>query len=150
MAEANVSGNSFSSFDNAWTQNANVGGGVFGSIKTQPGSGGGDTTPPTVTYVNPLPGSQIRSDSIITIDVTDNSGGFATIQLRVQYRSAVPALPTETIYSGDSAGEFEVFYKGSTVSSITDGLRFVIDRDEGWPSTPTFVASPVDSSGNTT
>ncbi len=149
MADANASGTPFASFPDAWVENANVSGGMFWSIPLDAG-GGGDTNPPVVVYVDPLPGTQIRSDTTITLDVTDDSGGFAAVQLRVQYNSAAPALPTETVYSGDSLGDFEAFYESSTVSSITDGLRFVLTRDEGWPSTPTFVASPVDPSGNTT
>ncbi len=113
------------------------------------GSGGGDGIPPEVTYVDPPPGAQISADRSITIDVTDDTGGFANIQLRVRYETD-PIMPTESIYGGDTLGEFESCYESSTVVTITNGFRFVLVRDGGWPSSPTFVASPIDGSGNTT
>ncbi len=122
------------------------------SVPTQlipPASGGGDVTLPVVTFVDPTPGSTIRSNSRITVDVTDDSGAFSGVQLRVQYNSAVPSRATETIHGGDTLGEFEPLYLDCTVRSVTDGFRFVLIRTTGWPSTPTFVATPVDRSGNT-
>lgn len=112
--------------------------------------GGVETTPPVVTYIDPLPGAQIRADQAITIDVTNDGSGFANIQLRVAYIVSDPVRPTETIYGGDELGEFESFYSASTITSITNGFRFVIVRNGGWPSTPNFTASPIDSSGNIT
>lgn len=115
-----------------------------------PPSSVGDTTRPEVTYIDPIAGSQIVSTAIITIDVTDDTGGFANIQLRVTYEAADPLIPTETIHGGDEVGVFEALYTSSTIAVISNGFRFVLTRDGGWPSTPTFVASPIDGSGNTT
>lgn len=109
--------------------------------------GGGvvpDTTAPIVTFVNPPPNSTITPTTAITITVTDETGLFASVQLRAQF----PGRPTETIYSGDRLATFEPFYTDSAFSTITDGFQFILRRDEGWPSTPTFVASPVDAGGN--
>lgn len=111
-------------------------------------STGGDETPPVVTYVTPQPNVPIRSNSQITIDVTDDSGDFAGIQLRVKFPTARPKRPTETIHGGDTTGVFEPFYENCEVIPITDGFRFVLSRTGGWPASPTFTASPVDSSGN--
>ncbi len=112
--------------------------------------GGGDTTRPVVVYVDPIAGSQIVPTTTLTIDVTDDSGGFANIQLRVRYEAADPLIPTETIYGGDDLDKFEPLYTSSTIAVISNGFRFVLTRDGGWPSTPTFIASPIDGSGNTT
>lgn len=111
-------------------------------------------TPPVVTYVNPAPGTSIRSNTAITITVTD-ADGFAGIQLRVQFNGAVPTRPTETIHGGDVLGNFEPFYQDCEVTAITGGFRFVLTRvnpdpagsDTGWPYAPTFVATPIDSAG---
>lgn len=119
-------------------------------------AGGGDTANPVVVYVSPTPNSTIRSNTRIVIDVTDDQNFFSGIQLRVRYNSAAPARPTETIHGGDVLGVFEPFFQECTVESIVDGFRFTLTRvdpnvdgtDTGWPSTPTFVATPVDSSGN--
>ncbi len=112
--------------------------------------GGGDATPPVVTFIDPLPGAQIRADQAITLSVTDDLGAFANIQLRVAYDVADPILPTETIYGGDELTEFEAFYEASTITAITNGFQFVLVRDGGWPSTPNFTASPIDAAGNIT
>ena len=117
---------------------------------------GADDTPPAVVYVNPSPGTQIRSDTAITINVTDDSLSFSGIQLRVSFPSAQPPHPTETIHSGDRVGSFEPFYQDSTILAIAGGFQFVLTRvnpDQkssatGWPATPTFTVTPVDSSGN--
>ena len=118
--------------------------------------GGGETTPPVVVYINPIPGTEIRSNTAITVNVTDDSGLFAGIQLRVSFPSARPVHPTEAIHSGDRLGVFEPFYQGCTVKTITDGFQFVLtrvnpdskDSDTGWPGSPIFTATPVDTSGN--
>ena len=118
--------------------------------------GGGNVTPPDVTFVKPLPNSPIRSNTKITIDVTDDEGLFSGIQLRVQFNSARPKRATETIHGGDALGVFEPFYQNCTVTTIANGYRFFLTRvnpdplgsDTGWPSTPTFVATPVDQAGN--
>ena len=112
--------------------------------------GGGDTTRPEVVYVDPIAGTQITPSTAITIDITDDSGGFANIQLRVRYPNADPVIPTESIYGGDELAVFETLYTSSTITPISNGFRFVLTRDGGWPSTPVFLASPIDSSGNTT
>ena len=120
-----------------------------------PGAGG-DNIPPVVTYVNPTPGTQIRSDTAITVEVTDDLLSFAGIQLRVSFPSAQPPHPTETIHSGDRVGLFEPFYQDCTVRAISGGFQFVLRRVNpdaeasatGWPATPNFTATPVDTSGN--
>jgi len=118
----------------------------------QPASsgGGGDTTPPVVTFVDPIPGVQIRASQAITLTVTDDSGGFGNIQLRVAYPTSKVSRPTETIYGGDRLGAFEACYTSSEITAIANGYQFVLRRDGGWPATPEFTASPIDSSGNIT
>ena len=116
----------------------------------------GDEVPPVVTFVAPNPNTTIRSSTAITIDVTDNSNSFAGIQLRVKFSGAAPARATESIHAGDTLGVFEPFYQASSVIPINNGFRFVLKRvnpdpngsDTGWPSTPTFVVTPVDDAGN--
>jgi hypothetical protein len=120
-----------------------------------PGAGS-DDEPPVVTFVSPDPNTTIRSNTAITIDVTDNNNFFASIQLRVKFSGAAPPRATESIHGGDALGVFEPFYQQCSVTPITDGFRFVLQRvnpdpngsDTGWPSTPTFVVTPVDREGN--
>lgn len=118
--------------------------------------GGGDETPPTVTFLHPPPGTQIRRSTAITLQVTDDSGSFSGIQLRVSFPQVRPAHPTETIHSGDTLGKFEPFYQDCTVVAIANGWQFTLSRvdpnpdgtSSGWPGSPTFIVTPVDRSGN--
>ncbi len=117
----------------------------------------GDIILPEVVYVNPLPDTEIRSDTAITVDVTDDQQFFSGIQLRVRFDSARPPHPTETIHGGDVLGRFEPFYQDCAVQQIANGFRFTLTRvnpnpdatSTGWPATPTFTATAVDTSGNT-
>lgn len=112
-----------------------------------------DTTKPVVTYVDPTPGSTIVASRVITVDITDNSGSFSNISLWVRFDLAKPNLPDELIFNG---AEFTKFYRESTIASITDGFRFVLERrdpdpassNRGWPSQPFFEADAIDQSGN--
>lgn len=114
-----------------------------------------DTVRPVVTYVDPTPGTPIQPDRPITVDVTDDTGLFCNVALRVLYENARPARPEEVIYTGQ---RFSAFYSESTVAPITDGFRFVLKRqhpdplrradEPGWLATPTFEADPVDFGGN--
>lgn len=114
-----------------------------------------DLIPPVVTYVDPLPGTKIRPEQAITVDVTDETGLMCNVGLSVIYETARPRQPEETIYKGT---RFSEFYTESTKTAIANGFRFVLKRihpdparrveDPGWPATPTFDADPVDFGGN--
>ena len=114
-----------------------------------------DTVSPVVVFVDPPPGTPIQPDAAITVDVTDDTGTFCNVALRVLYENSRPSIPEEVIYTGQ---RFSDFYVESTKTAIANGFRFVLRRvnpqaarrvdDPGWPATPTFEADPIDSGGN--
>lgn len=101
-----------------------------------------DTTDPTVTLVSPSANSEIARTTPIVVDVTDE-GGLAAVFVWIDY----PVGPPDLVHTGDAFTA--LFAGGSTRSSITDGYRFTLRREGGWPYAPTVRIKPVDGSGNT-
>jgi hypothetical protein len=114
---------------------------VFYSPPLQPG-----TAIPAVTFVNPPAGSTIQPSQNLTIDVTDDDG-VADIQLLIITARFSDIGAEEVIFR---ASEFAYSYSNSTQSNITNGLRFVLSRIGGWPSTPTINVDVVDDGGQRT
>lgn len=100
-----------------------------------------DVVPPVISNVLPAPGSAFTKHMAWQFDVTDE-GGLSDVMLSVKCERS---SAREVVYEN---GEFEGLYNGSTVTPITDGLRFVIRRLGGWPGAPSFRPRAVDSGGN--
>lgn len=110
---------------------------------TDPPSPG--TTPPTVTLIAPADTSRIRRSSTtpIVVEVTDLDEGVAAVFVWVEYDQG----RTEVVRGAQG---FVSFFAGSSVETITNGLRFSIRRSGGWPSaTVRLHFDPVDRAGNT-
>lgn len=102
-------------------------------------SGGGDGVAPTVTVVSPAEGGALTPAGSVVIDVTD-ADGLAFVELTIVY----PGGATEVAFRD---GDFRRPYTG-TQAAITDGYRYTIDRDGGWPNgNPRFEVVAVDNGG---
>lgn len=86
--------------------------------------GASKSPPPVVTLVSPAQGNVDPSTPIV-VDVTD-VGGFHSII--VTARLPLSAR-NEVVYDG----VFDDVYGGSTRAAITNGFRFTIRRNGGWP-----------------
>lgn len=98
-----------------------------------------DTLPPTITLVSPAPGTLISRSTPFVVDVTDDflSGTFACLFMRSRESRVY-----EIAWDGE---EFADLYAvGSTRASITNGWRFTLRREGGWPGAPTFTVRAFD------
>ena len=104
--------------------------------------GGGDAVRPTISNVTPAPGSISYTQSI-SLDVTDDSGSLAKVLLVIQFtHQDAPEL----VHDGDV---FTAPYQvGSTRTPITNGYRYTLIRNSGWPASFTLTPFALDASGN--
>jgi hypothetical protein len=122
-----------------WGSGWCAGGSWFG------GSGGGDTSPPSVFDFSPAIGTPITPSTPITFKVGD------TVAMRsVMVWARYPDGRSELIYDGDA---FEPEF--STYSSITAGtfgslvgFTLVVRRYHGWPAMPEIRVRATDRGGN--
>jgi len=98
-----------------------------------------DVTVPVVMPVSPSPGANITPTTPVVFDVTDEVG-LAHVEVRVALNSVY-----ESVYDGSG---FLGWYTASSMETISGGKRFTVTRTGGWPSSPTFSVTPVDTSGN--
>ncbi len=90
-----------------------------------------DTTPPTVTLVSPAEG-QIAAGDEVVIDVTSTVGlRLVVLSLALPADAGSLALPSEVIYRSSTG--FAPGYEGSTLNTITNGVRATMKRTAGWP-----------------
>jgi hypothetical protein len=100
-----------------------------------------DVAAPVVGNVTPAPGTLITRASPLAFDVTDD-----VALRRVIVCARFVDGTYEVVHDGDAFAARYV--SGSTRVAITSGLRYSIRRSGGWPSSPTIVPFPVDTSGN--
>lgn len=101
-----------------------------------------DPTPPIVSDYDPPLGTPIWPYRPVKFSVTDDAGVFAAI---VVYASFGGGRPTELVHDGTL---FRHPYGSSVREVITNGFRYTIRRQGGWPTYPVFVAHAIDLGGN--
>lgn len=101
-----------------------------------------DTNLPVITIVSPIIGSTILKSTSLVIDVTDNLGLLVDVSISAELTS-LPA--EESVYSNST---FSNAYNASVRVGITNGFRFTINRNVGWPSSPTVKIVAIDTAGN--
>jgi hypothetical protein len=89
-----------------------------------------DTTPPVITNFVPANGSTVGQFDPLQFDVTDNSGLFAKILVAA---NLVHLGTKEVVYDGSFTPRY---IDASSRDVITDGFRFKVQREEGWPLSP--------------
>ncbi len=104
-----------------------------------------DTTDPAISNVSPAEMSELEEDTTIGFDVTD-AGTLALVLVYV----VLPSGDTEVIHDGS---DFTARYGAeSTRETITDGWRFAVRRNGGWPlsqgGTLSIRVSASDAGGN--
>ena len=97
-------------------------------------------SPPTITYV-PADGTPIIPTASLQVDVTSD-GELAAVTIGIRY----PAGGYEVVYDGQA---FAAGYSGS-VSTLSNGLRFIFSRVGGYAATPALIVIAVDSFGQVT
>lgn len=97
---------------------------------------------PTISNITPPAGTLLRSDTHISLDVTDADSAFRRIILTIKFDGADAP---EVIYDGT---DFSTAYlAGSTRTAIPNGLHFDLVREGGWPAAPTFTPFAIDVTG---
>jgi hypothetical protein len=99
-------------------------------------------TPPVISNVSPGTGVAISATAPLEFDVTDNSGLFRRVVVKLQF---VGQEAWEIAYDGDY---FDPRYSvGSSRAVITNGWRYTLNRDGGWPGSPTLTVFAIDQQG---
>lgn len=89
-------------------------------------------TPPAVAVISPAAGTAIARNTPLVVEVTDTDG----LRRAVLLMSFADLAEAELVHDGD---RFTRSYQaGSSVSAITGGLRFTLQRSGGWPAAPTL------------
>lgn len=98
---------------------------------------------PTVTNLTPAPGSNIVSTTALAFDVLDELDSFRRIIVAVN-------MPSEKVYEiihdGDSFGP-KYQNNANQRTTVTDGYRYIVERDGGWPASPNLVVFAIDTTG---
>lgn len=85
---------------------------------------------PVVSNFAPARPGPIQPTETIGFDVTVSDGtALANVSIAVLFQ----ALSEEAVFDGFA---FSTYYKGSSVTVIANGLRFVLKRQGGWPAQP--------------
>jgi len=102
---------------------------------------GGDTTPPTIENFVPAVGTPLSRSDAVQFDVLDN----VSLLRRVIVIVTLAGEPC-VVHDGFSfRGQFSNL---STRASIAGGFRFIVKRNGGWTTPPTFEVFAIDTSGN--
>jgi PKD repeat protein len=107
----------------------------------------GDAVAPVITIVSPAAGGNVYADTIVTLDVTDETGLALVAILAVCRDSDGNVVTEDIVHDGDA---FRQHYQSmaNTRTAIADGYRFTIRRDDGWTGSPTFEYLILDAGGN--
>lgn len=100
-----------------------------------PGDGPGPEPPgppPSITWLDPEPGSAIRRAQPITVRVTDSDLVLCILSVRFE-RSGIEELVFRR-------GEFSPMYRWSTALEESNGILFTVRRSRGWPIVPTSIS----------
>lgn len=104
--------------------------------------GGGDTTPPTVTFNTPA--GNLGVTDPISIDVTDNLDELGVVVISAIYASGL----VTTVY--DNSAFVGSYATGATATPITDGTRYVFRQSAEWWEDVTIKVVCTDEDGNVT
>lgn len=100
---------------------------------------GGGGSPPTITNIHPPAGSAIAASATLSRDVIDTDSTVTSALF------AKMGDTWEVVFDGAS---FSPRYSSSTRSAITNGHRFAIRRNGGWPTGSIIISSvDVDATG---
>lgn len=102
----------------------------------------GDTDPPIVSNVTPATGGALAALDEWGCDVTDADSGVAGVTI---FRGGEGARRIEVIYE-TSLGACRGYTV--TVTTITDGYRYRVRAEDGWPRVATIYVKATDASGN--
>lgn len=103
----------------------------------------GSSSPPQITVISPTVGSSISYYTPLVIEVTDDLSSFARIIIVADFGGGTPIR--DVVHDGTSFGP--AYDSASTRASITNGFRYSIVRNGGWPSSPTITPFAIDSDG---
>jgi hypothetical protein len=116
--------------------------GTTGALLTAAAAGVADTTPPTISNMVPVAGTQITSSTPLGFDVTDPDSAIAKIFIAVSF----PNGSVELAFDGASfRGPYARYSQRTT---ITNGFHFAVVRDGGWLGAPNLEIYAVDIHGN--
>jgi hypothetical protein len=100
--------------------------------------------PPVVGNFSPVVTSAVGLTDTIAFDVTDSVNPFRRISVLVQF----PNLKIyDVAYDGSAFGNRYRSQFNSKVP-ITNGFRFTLLREEGWPSSPRIVPIAISTVGD--
>lgn len=101
----------------------------------------GDVQPPTIGNFVPSVGTPIKRSDAIQFDVLDNLSSLRRAEIFV-------TLDGETYVVHDGEKFRGQFSNLSTRTPIAGGFRFIVRRNGGWTTPPTFEVHATDTSGN--
>lgn len=99
------------------------------------GGGGGTPTGPVIQNFNPAVGLPIASGTVLSFDVTDQSGIIPFVALL----AAFSGNPVQELVYNSVAFNAPYSNASNTVTAITGGLHFTLLRNGGWPSNVTLL-----------
>ena len=112
-----------------------------GPVGAGAGAGGGNR--PVIKNFIPERGEEIATNEPVQFDIVDpDSGSFEILALGVSYATG-DGEKFDLVHDGDHG--FRGLYTNSVRSSVPGGFRYLVNRDGGWPSTPTFEFFVVDN-----
>lgn len=99
--------------------------------------------PPVVTVVSPPAQTAITAQTYVVFDVVDDSALFR----RIIVMASFPLLDVlDVVHDGDKFGP--AYSQRSQRTTITNGYRYTLVRNGGWPASPTIVPYAIDRDGN--
>lgn len=111
----------------------------FHPLDSRAGAGPANVAPVVSNFV-PSAYAEINASDTIQFDVTDDSGAFTRIIVTCTLDGIM-----EVVHDGD---QFHGLYAGvSRRSLITNGFRYFVGRQGGWPASPTFETFAIDQQG---
>lgn len=97
---------------------------------------------PVVSNVSPFGGTAIAATDPLSFDVTDESGLFREIVVIASF----PNVGLLEIIHMDAAFGPQYTQYSSRVA-ITNGYRYTVLRNGGWPASPTIIVKAIDLTG---
>lgn len=98
---------------------------------------------PAVSNWSPAPQTAITINNTISFDVTDASGLFRRILVLVQFTGLEIY---DTAFDGSTFGQ-RYLGPGNSKVAITNGFRFTLLREGGWPASPRIVPVAINQTG---
>lgn len=102
-----------------------------------------DSNGPTITTIVPPVGTTIQPEDRVEFDVVDTVSGLGFVFIIANFESSGVGC-SEVVYSSGQLGPR--YLALSSVTEITDGLRFYLRRVGGWPGDVVLTITAYDSS----